>query len=141
MVASTHDRQGQAGKGIGELQSRIDELTAPMLKKTVYVILWTPVKKLADMMPYLEDHLRWPIELEKEGVVFASGPFLGEGDEIPGTGMTMLPADSCAKAEEIAKQDPFCRHGVRTYEVRPWQINDGAESIKVNFSNGGYAFD
>ena len=57
MVASTHDRQGQAGKGIGELQSRIDELTAPMLKKTVYVILWTPVKKLADMMPYLEDHL------------------------------------------------------------------------------------
>ena len=76
-----------------------------MPKKTVYVILWTPVKKLADMMPYLEDHLRWLIELEKEGVVFASGPFLGEGDEIPGTGMTMLPADSCAKAEEIAKQD------------------------------------
>ena len=55
-------------------EARIRELTKSMLRKKLYVVLSrggaTP-EKIAELLPR---HLEYMIGLEKEGVLFASGP-------------------------------------------------------------------
>lgn len=128
---------------MADRQARVDALLAPMLRKRVWVVLSKPVSGLDGMMPHLEDHLTWLIELERTGAVFASGPFLPSADGEPpsGEGMTILRAETREEAEALARQDPFVRAGVRTFELRPWQINEGSVSIRAHFSDGTYSFD
>src|SRR5258708_29540325 len=110
---------------MSELQDRINELTSRMLQRELYVVLTTPIKTMSELLPLLPDHLNYMIDLEKRGMLFASGPFLAGKDLLPGTGMTILRAGSLEEAEAIAGEDPLHKSGIRTLEVRTWQLNKG----------------
>jgi uncharacterized protein YciI len=81
------------------------------------------------------------IDLEKRGVLFASGPFLAGKDVLPGTGMTIVRAASLEEAEAIAMEDPFNKSGLRIFEVRTWQLNEGSFTVTVNYSDRSYRLD
>jgi len=120
------------------LQDRINELNSRMLQKLLYVVLTTPIKPMSELLPLLPDHLNYMIDLEKRGMLFASGPFLAGNDLLPGTGMTILRAGSLEEAEAIAGEDPLNKSGMRTFEVRTWQLNEGSFTVTVNYSDKSY---
>ena len=120
------------------LQDRINELTSHMLQKVFYVVLTTPIKPMSEISLLLPDHLAYMIDLEKRGLLFASGPFLAGKDLLPGTGMTILRAGSFEEAEAIAREDPLNKGGMRTFEVRTWQLNEGSFTVTVNYSDRSY---
>ena len=126
---------------MSELQDRINELTSPMLKRELYVVLTTPTRPMSELLPLLPDHLHYMIKLEKRGTLFASGPFLAGKDLLPGTGMTILRAGSLEEAEAIAQEDPLNSSGLRTFEVRTWQLNEGSFTVTVNYSDGSYSIE
>jgi uncharacterized protein YciI len=109
-----------------------------MLQRELYVVLTTPIKPMSELLPLLPDHLNYMIDLEKRGMLFASGPFLAGKDLLPGTGMTILRAGSLEEAEAIAGEDPLNKSGMRTFEVRTWQLNEGSFTITVNYSDRSY---
>ena len=126
---------------MSELQERINELSSPMLKRELYVVLTTPTRPMSELLPMLPDHLHYMIDLEKRGTLFASGPFLAGKDLLPGTGMTILRAGSLEEAEAIAWEDPLNKSGMRTFEVRTWQLNEGSFTVTVNYSDRSYSIE
>jgi uncharacterized protein len=109
---------------------RLAELTKGMLRLKLFVIF--SYGKGLDLKPYLADHLTYMIGLEREGKLFASGPF---GDGSTGDGMTIVRAADEAEARKIATLDPFVVNGIRTFKIQPWTVMEGSLSLTVNFSD------
>ena len=113
-------------------EERIRQLTQGMLRKKLYVILSkgnTDAERLKNNLPA---HLEFMIDLEKRGILFASGPLDGG---TRGDGLTIVRAGSLDEAKQVAARDPFVVHGLRSFEVREWTVMEGSFGIKVNFSD------
>ncbi|MDR6225097.1 YciI family protein [Desmospora profundinema] len=66
---------------------------------------------------YRPQHLEYLNALEKQGKIFAKGPFAdGTG------GMVVYIADSLEEAKELAENDPYVTEGVRRLELHEWRI-------------------
>jgi uncharacterized protein YciI len=116
-------------------EERIRQLTARMLRKKLYVVLSkgaTTPDQIAAMLP---QHLEYMIGLEKQGVLFASGPLTAAQDRPAGDGLTILRAESAEAARAIAATDPFVVNKLRTFEVREWTVMEGSLGLTVNFSD------
>jgi uncharacterized protein YciI len=109
---------------------KIAELTKGMLRLKLFVIF--SFGKGLDLKPYLPDHLAYMIELERQGKLFASGPF---GDGTKGDGMTIVRAADEEEARTIALRDPFVVNGIRTFRIEAWTVMEGSLSVTVNFSD------
>jgi uncharacterized protein YciI len=83
----------------------------------------------------LPQHLEYMIGLEKQGVLFASGPLTAAQDRPAGDGLTILRAESAEAARAIAATDPFVVNKLRTFEVREWTVMEGSLGLTVNFSD------
>ena len=116
-------------------EDRIGELTRGMLRKKLYVILSTGTGRPDRIRQVLPLHLEYMIGLEKKGLVFASGPLVGEGGEPRGDGLTILRCATAEDARQIAGADPFFAHGLRTFQVREWTVMEGSLSLTVNLSD------
>jgi uncharacterized protein YciI len=123
---------------MSEVQDEVKELSERMLQKILYVVLTTPVRPMSDLAEFLPQHLKYLIDLEKRGILFASGPFLPDEQVVAGTGMTILRASSREEAEAIAREDPFNKSGMRTFEIRMWQLNEGSFTVTINYSDQSY---
>jgi uncharacterized protein YciI len=111
-------------------EMKIAGLTKGMLRLKLFVIF--SFGKGLDLKPYLADHLTYMIELEREGKLFASGPF---GDGTRGDGMTIVRAANEEEARAVALRDPFVTNGIRTFRIEPWTVMEGSLSVTVNFSD------
>jgi uncharacterized protein YciI len=109
---------------------KIAELTNGMLRLKLFVIF--SFGKGLDLRPYLADHLAYMIELERQGKLFASGPF---GDATKGDGMTIVRAADHEEARTIALRDPFVVNGIRTFKIETWTVMEGSLNVTVNFSD------
>jgi uncharacterized protein len=109
---------------------KIAELTKGMLRLRLFVIF--SFGKGLDLKPYLAEHLAYMIELERQGKLFASGPF---GDGTRGDGMTIIRAANEEEARAVALRDPFVVNGIRTFKIEAWTVMEGSLSITVNFSD------
>jgi uncharacterized protein YciI len=109
---------------------KIAELTKGMLRLRLFVMF--SFGKGLDLKPYLAEHLAYMIELERQGKLFASGPF---GDGTKGDGMTIIRAANAEEAREMALRDPFVVNGIRTFRIEPWTVMEGSLSVTVNFSD------
>ena len=73
------------------------------------------------------------IALEREGKLFASGPL---GDPVAGRWHDdRARRRRWTKRSEIALNDPFVIHGIRTFKIEPWTVMEGSLSVTVNFSD------
>jgi len=120
---------------MASVQERIQELTQRMLRKTLYVVLSKPKASADQLAPHLPAHLEYMIALEKEGVLFASGPLTTPGEAPRGEGLTILRAASAEDAIRIAERDPFYVNGLRSFEVREWTLMEGSLRLRVNYSD------
>src|SRR5712675_240058 len=99
-----------------------------MLRKKLYVVLSRGGAAPEKIAEYLPRHLEYMIGLEKQGVLFASGPLAEADGKTRGDGLTILRAASAEAA-------PFVINGLRSFELREWTVMEGSLGIKVNFSD------
>lgn len=106
-----------------------------MLQKQLFAIFTSPVDGLGPIFANIEEHLKFQVELEREGVMFAAGPLWTDDEESwEGEGLVVVRAESREAAIAIAKRDPMHVSGARSFRVRPWLINEGTMSVRLDFS-------
>jgi uncharacterized protein YciI len=116
-------------------EERVADLTRKMLRKKFYVVLSKPAVAPDKLQPFLSAHLEYMIDLEKRGLVFASGP-LADGEGPPtGQGLTVLRAKDAGEARALAEADPFYINGVRSFEIKEWTVMEGTLGVRVNLSD------
>lgn len=121
-------------------QDIIDECTARgYLAKQLYVVFTRPSNGIRPIMELLASHLAFQEELERTGVMFAAGPNWTDDESAwQGDGMVVYRAGSLAEAREIAARDPMHVHGARSFQVRPWFVNEGTINLTINFATGRF---
>ena len=112
------------------------EASAAMLQKQLYAIFTKPTDGLGAVFANLEAHLAFQVQLETEGVMFAAGPMWTDDEQSwEGEGLVVVRAASRADAIAIANRDPMHKSGARAFHVRPWLVNEGSVSIRLDYSN------
>jgi uncharacterized protein len=115
--------------------ARAAELMGKMLRKKLYVLISKPLVPPEKLKPLLATHLDYMVDLEKRGVLFASGP-LTEPDGAPsGHGLTVLRVNDAAEARRIAQAEPFFAQGLRSFELKEWTVMEGMLGVRVNLSD------
>lgn len=112
------------------------EASSKMLQKQLYAIFTTPVNGLESVFENLEDHLGFQTEMENEGILYAAGPMWTDDEESwEGEGLVVVRAASREEAIKIAERDPMHARGARSFTVRPWLINEGTITVRLNKSS------
>ena len=78
------------------------------------------------------------MQLEREGIMFAAGP-MWDDDEWNGEGLVVVRAASRPEAIAIAERDPMHRSGARKFTVRPWMMNEGTVTVRLDMSSQRFA--
>ena len=108
-----------------------------MLAKELFVVFTEPTGDLAAVQKARVEHLKYQVEIEQKGIMFAAGPFSNEsGAGWEGEGMIILRAESIEAASAIAEADPMHSSGARKFRIRPWLMNEGGFNLRVTFSDG-----
>ncbi|AXS41999.1 YciI family protein [Breoghania sp. L-A4] len=106
-----------------------------MLQKQLYAIFTKPVNGLGPVFANIEAHLAFQVDLEREGVMFAAGPMWTDDEQRwEGEGMVVVRAASRDAAIAIAERDPMHKAGARSFHVRPWLVNEGSVTVKLDYS-------
>jgi len=109
------------------------------LAKQLYIVSTRPINGIGPVMSNLAIHLAFQEALERDGVMFAAGPnWTDDGQDWEGDGTVVIRASSLAEAKEIASRDPMHANGARSFAVRPWFINEGTLTIKLDFATGHF---
>ncbi|WP_208710787.1 YciI family protein [Sinomonas sp. R1AF57] len=105
------------------------------LGRTLYVVHSEPAEGVdpAAGVAYLEEHLRRLTEWERNGVLFAAGPYKREGKPTP-RALYILRAASLAEATRLAAEEPLHKHGVRVFTIDEWALNQGRINVSLDFS-------
>src|SRR5262245_54429887 len=78
----------------------------------MFVVLLTYVKPLPDVDRHMRAHVKFLAEH------YAAKTFITSGRQVPRTGGVILARATSKEAlVEILQRDPFCQHGVATFEV------------------------
>jgi uncharacterized protein YciI len=120
-----------------QANNEIETLLAPMVKKTLYVAISRAISTSEDMLPFVAEHLRYMNELERRGVLFGSGPFVQPG-VIVGDGLTILRADSIEGARLLMEEEPLIKRGMRTFDLRQWELREGSISVNLHLSRSAF---
>lgn len=113
----------------------VREASSAMLQKQLYAIFTTPTDGLGAVFANLEAHLAFQVQLEKDGIMYAAGPLWTDDEqEWEGEGMVVVRAASRAEAAAIAERDPMHKAGARSFTVRPWMINEGSVTVRLDYS-------
>lgn len=113
--------------------SGIDE-THGGLQKLYFVCFSNPSRPPEELEASLEEHKAYLMQLERDGRLFAAGPLLGDDAKYDGTGLLVYRVSQREEAEKIAKNDPFHIKGLRSYTLKPWQVNEGSFDVRLFFS-------
>ena len=115
--------------------------SSEMLNKDLYVVFTKPENGMKEVMENLEEHLKFQVSLEKNGVMFGAGPFWEDNEiDLNGEGMVIIRANSLDHAKQIAASDPMHQSGARNFTVRPWLLNEGNIQVSLDYSTGKFKF-
>ena len=120
---------------------QVDALHAKMLHKRLYIIFSEPTEKTGDRRKIFPKHIEYQLKIEREGKLFAAGPFVDAKGKPQGPGMTVVRAKNMAAAKKIAEADPFHKQGFRKFRIQAWDVNEGGFNLHVKFSDGTYTLD
>jgi uncharacterized protein len=120
-----------------EQDDKITQLLKPMLKKRLFVALSKAVARPEEMLPFVAEHLEYMNQLENEGKLFASGPFIQDG-VLVGDGLTILQTSTLEEAQALISAEPLIKRCVREFELRPWELREGRMTITLNSSTSSF---
>lgn len=111
------------------------EASGAMLQKQLYAIFTEPTNGLGPVFANIEEHLAFQVSLETDGIMFAAGPIWTDDEEHwEGDGLVVVRAANRAEAIKIAERDPMHISGARKFHVRPWLINEGTMTVRLDHS-------
>jgi uncharacterized protein YciI len=114
--------------------------SSKMLQKQLYAIFTSPVDGIGPILANMEDHLAFQVSLEREGILYAAGPMWSDDEKSwEGDGLVVIRAGSRSEAIAIAERDPMHIRGARRFAVRPWMINEGTVTIRLDSSSQTFA--
>ena len=117
------------------------EASKGMLQKQLYAIFTTPTDGLGPVFANIENHLAFQVQLEQDGIMYAAGPLWTDDEQSwEGEGMVVVRAESRAAAIAIAERDPMHTSGARSFKVRPWLINEGSITVRLDNSTQKFTF-
>src|ERR1700761_3278828 len=116
----------------------VAKLLAPMLKKTLFVAINRVAASASEIEPFVADHLEYMNTLEADGRLWASGPFVQEGVRV-GDGLTILSTGTIEEAQKAMEEEPLIKRGLRTFELRKWELREGKMTISLNASTSTYS--
>ncbi len=111
----------------------VAKLLAPMIKKPLWVVLTTAQAPSAEIEPHAPEHLRYMNELEEQGVLWASGPFLVPG-RVVGNGLTIFNVAAEDDVHRFMAEEPLTKLGLRTYAIHKWELREGRIGIELLLS-------
>jgi len=111
-----------------------------LLARDYWLIVSTPTAGTdkAAIDAHVEEHVAWLLELERDDVLFVSGPLLSGPGTGPGSGATAIRAADEDAARRIAAGDPFVVAGLRTFTVHRWRLNEGSVCVRMSLGTGTY---
>ncbi|WP_367192450.1 YciI family protein [Amorphus sp. 3PC139-8] len=115
-----------------------DVMTASreMLQKQLYAIFTRPANGIGPVLERMEEHLAFQVSLEKDGILYAAGPMWTDAEDAwEGEGLVVVRAGSREEAIKIAERDPMHKSGARAFTVRPWMINEGSVTLRLDCSS------
>jgi uncharacterized protein len=116
----------------------VEQLLAPMVRKRLYAAINREVAEDDEISPHIEDHLRYMIDLEQRGLLWASGPFVEPG-VLVGDGLTILNTSTADEARELLAQDPLCRRGLRRFDGPfPWEVREGRIPLSLDLATSSF---
>jgi uncharacterized protein len=121
-----------------EMNDAVAELLAPMLKKTLFVAINRVAAPASEIVPFVADHLAYMNSLEADGRLWASGPFLQEG-VLVGDGLTILSTATMEEARQAMEEEPLIKRGLRTFELRRWELREGRMTVTLRASTSSYS--
>lgn len=111
------------------------EASKGMLQQQLYAIFTAPTDGLGPVFANIEEHLEFQVSLEQDGILFAAGPLWSDDEQSwEGEGMVIVRAASRAEAIAIAERDPMHKAGARRFTVRPWLVNEGSVTVRLDYS-------
>lgn len=114
--------------------------SSKMLQKQLYTIFTSPVDGIGPILANMEDHLAFQVSLEREGILYAAGPMWSDDEKSwEGDGLVVIRAGSRSEAIAIAERDPMHIRSARRFAVRPWMINEGTVTIRLDSSSQTFA--
>ena len=117
------------------------EASKEMLQRQLYAIFTTPTNGLGPVFAVIEEHLKFQVQLEADGILYAAGPMWTDDEqEWEGEGLVVVKAASRAEAIAIAERDPMHKSGARSFRVRPWLVNEGSVTITLNNSSQTFTY-
>jgi len=123
-------------------REQILEASGDFLKKQLYVVVSKPTNGIGPVMENLSNHLDHQCKIEQEGILFAAGPLWTDDEKYwEGDGMFVIRASSVEHARELAASDPMHQCGARSFTVRPWLVNEGRFTLRIEFSTGKMSLD
>lgn len=109
------------------------------LAKQLYAVFTTPVNGIGPVMENIAAHLAYQESLEQDGTMFAAGPHWTDDEQSwEGEGLVIYRAKSLTEAREIAARDPMHVSGARDFTVKPWLVNEGTLSVRLDFATGRF---
>jgi len=124
-----------------EADMSVEELSARMLKKRLWVVMTRAVASPEEVRRHLKAHLQHQIKLEQAGIMYGAGPATRPGESAAAFGLIIIRAKDEAEARRIADSDPMHASGVRRYELYAWSLNEGGITMNLNFSDQSFAFE
>jgi uncharacterized protein len=105
-----------------------------------WLVRWEPSPQTdrADLDAVLDEHIAWLLGLERDDVLFLSGPLLSGPGTRPGSGVTVFRAEDEQTATALAAEDPFVKAGLRSFSVHRWRLNEGSVSARLSLGTGRY---
>jgi hypothetical protein len=115
-------------------KAAVVEASSAMLQKQLYAIFTTPTAGIGPVLENLEPHLQF--QVGEQGIMFAAGPLWNDEEtEWRGEGIVVVRAQSRDAAIAIAESDPMHKCGARSFTVRPWMINEGSMTFRLDMSS------
>jgi uncharacterized protein len=121
-----------------EVKDAVAELLVPMLKKTLFVAINRVAAPASEIEPFVAGHLAYMNSLEADGRLWASGPFLQE-EVLVGDGLTILSTATMEEARQAMEGEPSIKRGLRTFELRRWELREGRMTITLRASTSAYS--
>jgi uncharacterized protein YciI len=116
-----------------QIQDETAALLAPMLKKTLFVATSRAVASAEAIQPCIAAYLRYMNALEARGALFASGPFVQPG-VVVGDGLSILNTSDEAEARRWMDDEPLIKRGLRSYNLRQWELREGRITVALSLS-------
>jgi catechol 2,3-dioxygenase len=109
------------------LYAKLGAALAKMARPTLYACVSQvgPVPRPSPQIDVILEHLEWITELDRQGLIYAAGPFVTPEQSMQGDGLLVIRASSEKEAREIFAQDPIHLGGYREAHVFGWQLHQG----------------